>query len=113
MMKVRNTMSSMYERIKSMGEEEMRKFVYWVYTNGRIDGQNGCFDSPDGFFGGRFLTLSAKDLMPNNSVYDLYATLDKNLPSTYAEVEYDDFDNPEAVDGARFDDMNYLRYTER
>lgn len=35
------------------------------------------------------------------------------LPSTYAEVEYDDFDNPEAVAGARFDDMNYLRYTER
>ena len=35
------------------------------------------------------------------------------LPDTYAEVEYSDFDNPEAVDGARFDDMNYLRYTER
>lgn len=35
------------------------------------------------------------------------------LPATYAEIEYDDFDNPEAIDGARFDDMNYLRYTER
>jgi len=35
------------------------------------------------------------------------------LPSTYAEVEYDDFNTAEAVDGARFDDMNYLRYTER
>ena len=35
------------------------------------------------------------------------------LPDTYVEVEYSDFDNPEAVDGARFDDMNYLRYTER
>ena len=35
------------------------------------------------------------------------------LPSTYAEVEYDDLDNPEAIAGARFDDMNYLRYTER
>lgn len=35
------------------------------------------------------------------------------LPSTYAEIEYPDFDNPEAVAGARFDDMNYLRYTER
>lgn len=35
------------------------------------------------------------------------------LPATYAEIEYSDFDNPEAVDGARFDDMNYLRYTER
>lgn len=36
-----------------------------------------------------------------------------NLPETYAEIEYDDFDSPEAVLGARFDDMNYLRYMER
>ncbi|MCD8397503.1 MAG: hypothetical protein LUD12_10065 [Lachnospiraceae bacterium] len=35
------------------------------------------------------------------------------LPSTYAEIEYSDFDNQEAIDGARFDDMNYLRYMER
>lgn len=35
------------------------------------------------------------------------------LPRTYAEIEYDDFDNPEAIQGARFDDMNYLRYMER
>ena len=38
---------------------------------------------------------------------------DEHLPSWYAEVEYDDFDNPEAIEGAKFDDMNYLRYTER
>lgn len=35
------------------------------------------------------------------------------LPRTYAEVEYEDFDNPEAVAGCHFDDMNYLRYRER
>lgn len=35
------------------------------------------------------------------------------LPSAYAEIEYSDFESPEAVLGARFDDMNYLRYTER
>ena len=35
------------------------------------------------------------------------------FPETYAEIEYSDFDNPEAIAGARFDDMNYLRYTER
>lgn len=35
------------------------------------------------------------------------------LPDSYAEVEYSDFDNAEAIDGAQFDDMNYLRYTER
>lgn len=36
-----------------------------------------------------------------------------NIPRTYAEIEYDDFDNPEAILGARFDDMNYLHYRER
>lgn len=36
-----------------------------------------------------------------------------NLPDTYAEIEYDDFDNAEAIDGARWDDMNYLHYMER
>ena len=35
------------------------------------------------------------------------------LPSTYAEIEYDDLDDPEAIMGARFDDMNYMRYLER
>lgn len=35
------------------------------------------------------------------------------LPSTYAEVEYDDFDDAEAIDGARWDDMNYMHYMER
>lgn len=38
------------------------------------------------------------------------------LPATYAEVEYtsEDFDcNPEAIDGARWDDANYLHYMER
>lgn len=38
---------------------------------------------------------------------------DDRLPSYYAEVEYDDFDNAEAIEGAKFDDMNYLRYMER
>lgn len=37
----------------------------------------------------------------------------EQIPSTYAEVEYDDFDDPEAIMGARFDDMNYMRYFER
>lgn len=35
------------------------------------------------------------------------------LPRTYAEIEYDDFDNPEALAGARFDDMNFRHYMER
>lgn len=53
-----------------------------------------------------------------DKAYELCDALDdmireSNLPSTYAEIEYEDFDSPEAIDGARFDDMNYLRYTER
>lgn len=35
------------------------------------------------------------------------------LPDTYAEIEYSDFDNAEARDGARWADMNYLHYMER
>ncbi len=35
------------------------------------------------------------------------------LPSTYAEIEYPDFENAEAIEGAKFDDMNYLHYMER
>ena len=38
---------------------------------------------------------------------------DDRLPSWYAEIEYDDFDNPEAIEGAKFDDMNFRRYMER
>lgn len=38
---------------------------------------------------------------------------DSFLPSTYAEIEYDDLDTPEALAGCHFDDMNYLRYRER
>lgn len=37
----------------------------------------------------------------------------ENLPAAYAEIEYSDFDNPEAILGARFDDLNFTRYMER
>ena len=38
---------------------------------------------------------------------------DVELPEEYAEVEYDDFEDPEAILGARFDDANFTRYLER
>lgn len=38
---------------------------------------------------------------------------DERFPVGYAEVEYDDFDNAEAIIGARFDDMNFRHYFER
>ena len=37
----------------------------------------------------------------------------ENLPAAYAEIEYSDIDNPEAILGARFDDLNLMRYMER
>ena len=39
--------------------------------------------------------------------------IDPRFPKGYAEIEYSDFENAEAVSGARFDDMNYQRYIER
>lgn len=38
------------------------------------------------------------------------------LPHTYTELEYSSerlFSDPEAIDGARWDDMNYRHYMER
>ena len=49
----------------------------------------------------------------SNAIYNHMEEHTHGLPKTYAEIEYEDFDSAEAVDGARFDDMNYLRYTER
>lgn len=38
---------------------------------------------------------------------------DERLPSWYAEIEYNDFDSAEAIDCAKWDDMNYRHYMER
>ena len=38
---------------------------------------------------------------------------DERLPDTYAEIEYENFDDPEAIEGAKWDDLNYLHYMER
>lgn len=50
-------------------------------------------------------------------LWDMVAELeperDERFPEGYAEVEYSDFDNAEAIEGAKFDDMNFLRYFER
>ena len=56
---------------------------------------------------------AAYDAMVMNA--DLFVDEEEScqIPSTYAEIEYDDFDDPEAIAGARFDDMNFLRYFER
>lgn len=38
---------------------------------------------------------------------------DKRLPEHYAEIDYGDREDAEAIDGMRFDDLNYQRYMER
>lgn len=46
--------------------------------------------------------------------YETECLKNKNgLPDTYAEIEYPDMESAEAIDGARFDDLNYQHYTER
>lgn len=78
-----------------MKMSEYLKRALEAYCEGRISGE--VYDS----------------MIENADVFCDEDEREYGLPSTYAEVEYDDFDNPEAILGARFDDMNYLRYIER
>lgn len=59
------------------------------------------------------ISEEAYDAMCENA--DIFCDDDDegNLPATYAEIEYNDFDDPEAINGARWDDMNYQHYMER
>lgn len=70
-------METMYERIKRMSMEEMKCFVYWIYLMGNEDGWNGCCDSNGGYFGGHMVTLDREEVMPNDSIEDLWDELDK------------------------------------
>ena len=66
-------METMYERIKRMSEDEMRKFIYIVYLCGNEDGREMLCDSPDSsYFGDGFLRVNANVLMPNDEVDDLF-----------------------------------------
>lgn len=42
-----------------------------------------------------------------------YFTDDGCLPRTYAELDYGDREDAEAIEGAKWDDINYRHYTER
>ena len=63
----------MYERIKQMTKDEMRKFIYWVYMSGVKDGENGTYDSANGYFGGYIVDVPAEELIPNG-LDELWAT---------------------------------------
>ena len=47
------------------------------------------------------------------SLADLEGQEDERFPRGYAEIDYEDMETAEAAEGARFDDMNYLRHFER
>lgn len=70
-------METMYERIKRMTKSEMEAFVYWVYLMGNEDGYHQCCDSPSGYFGGYMLTLDREEVMPTDSIGDLWEKLDE------------------------------------
>ena len=66
-------METMHERIKRMTEEEMREFVYFVYLCGNRDARDYYCDSKrNSYFGGNMLTKSVTEVMPNDSVQDLW-----------------------------------------
>lgn len=69
-------MEKMYERIKRMNLDELRAFVYWVYLMGNEDGWNQCCDSEGGYFGGHMISLDREEVMPNDSISDLWEKLD-------------------------------------
>ena len=56
---VRANGEPMCDRIREMTNEELRNFIYWVYTQGKQDGRAGVSDSEKGFFGGAILAYSA------------------------------------------------------
>ena len=75
---------------------------------------------------GKGCAMTKKQLIEVLDEFDMDEELDMNevefvshfrrqeqIPRTYAEIEYDDFDSEEAAMGARFDNMNFLRYFER
>ncbi|MGE4353536.1 MAG: hypothetical protein AB7D36_05580 [Oscillospiraceae bacterium] len=78
-----------------MTRNEYFKRAQAAYDSGRVSAE--VYDC---------MILSADEFCEDNNDCD-------GLPCTYAEIEYSNFDNAEAIDGAKFDDFNYLRYTER
>lgn len=80
-----------------MNRKEYLRRAFEAFNEGRIDEET--YDA---------MVQNADIFCEDDEDEDRYG-----LPETYAEIEYDDFDDPEAVAGARWDDLNYLRYTER
>ena len=69
-------MESIYERIKSMSEDEMQQFIYWVYLNGTADGAKCLEDSPSGYFG-TIIHRNVNEIMPTGNIEDLWNNFEK------------------------------------
>ncbi len=81
-----------------MTRSEYMRHAFEAFNSGRVDEET--FDA----------------MLENIDVFCDEEDSDKRLPESYAEIEYasEDFEsNPEAIDGARWDDMNYRHYMER
>ena len=63
--------SSIYEKVKNMSLEEMKRFIYWVYINGVKDGQANSYDDESGYFGGHVLEQEANTVFPDGTVDSL------------------------------------------
>ena len=53
------------------------------------------------------------DNIPEEPEEDESSEEDSRFPHGYAEIEYSDMETAEAREGAKFDDLNFLRYFER
>lgn len=64
----------MYDRVRLMNQSEMKEFIYWVYVCGTMDGRENLQDSPgdSSYFGGHMLMLPAREVMPHDSIQDLW-----------------------------------------
>lgn len=64
---------TMYEYVKQMSEDEMQRFVYWVYSCGNDDGFNFREDSPNcSFFGSEILKRSPAEVIESVNSEDSY-----------------------------------------
>ena len=82
-----------------MKKSEYLKRALDLYNRGKVNGE--VYDA---------MLMNADTFCDDDEEKDYD---DGGLPETYAEVEYEDFENAEAIAGARWDDMNYMRYMER
>lgn len=88
---------TMFDRIKRMDESEMNSFLRFVYENAERDGYDGIGDHD---YMTKLLAKSSREIMPNDTVEDLWIT--KTLPLgteyTTAKLLYEMLETKEEED---------------